>query len=466
MTKKVQLIDVAITSLSKEGNGLGIYGEHKKKIEIPFTYPGDIVTAQVTKKRRQKNEGRLVEILQAAPDRIEPRCPHFGSCGGCRLQHFSYEEQLNQKALKIENLFAPFMQEETQVSPIIACDQPWEYRNKMEFSFSSDKHGTKYLGLILANTRGHVFNLKECYLTHPWFVRTLKATRDWWQESSLQAYHPPSDQGSLRTLTLREGMTSQDRMVMLTVSGNPDFAIHKNQLTHFVEMIKTANTENLPLSIFLRIQQAIKGEPTQFYEMHLSGPESIREELEVGGVALKFNISPSSFFQPNTMQAKKIYQQAIEMSEVSKDSVVYDLYCGTGTLGLAFAKHCKQVVGVEISPESSLDARTNAKDNQADNVTIFTGSCGDILYKIREERSFPPPDILLLDPPRVGLDPKALEEVSALNCSSIIYISCNPDSQARDTAYFLDKGYRLLKIQPVDQFPQTMHIENIILLKK
>ncbi|MGK5593888.1 MAG: 23S rRNA (uracil(1939)-C(5))-methyltransferase RlmD [Parachlamydiaceae bacterium] len=466
MAKKLQFVDVCITSFSKEGNGLGVYGEHKKTIEIPFTYPGDTVHAQVTKKRRQKTEGRLLTIHQAAPERIKPCCPHFGSCGGCRLQHISYEEQLRQKQLKIEKIFAPFLKEEAKILPIIACDKPWEYRNKMEFSFSSDKHGQQYLGLILANTRGHVFNLEECYLTRPWFPKTLKAVRGWWEESSLQAYHPPSNQGSLRTLTLREGMTSNDRMVMLTVSGNPEFAVHKNQLLSFIQAIKSANEEHVRLSIFLRIQQAIRGEPTQFYEMHLSGPECIREELEVGGITLKFNISPSSFFQPNTMQAKSIYQQAIEMSEVTKGSVVYDLYCGTGTLGLAFAKHCKQVVGVEISPESSLDARTNAKDNQADNVTIFTGSCGEILYKIREEQSYPPPDILLLDPPRAGLDNKALDEVIALNCPSIIYISCNPESQARDAAYFLEKGYRLLKIQPVDQFPQTMHIENIILLKK
>ncbi|KAF3362873.1 putative RNA methyltransferase pc1544 [Chlamydiales bacterium STE3] len=463
--KKAQIVDVTITALSKEGNGTGFYGDLQQKIEIPFTYPEDQVTAQITKKKRQRREGRLLEIHHPSSKRIAPRCIHFGQCGGCRFQHISYEEQLLQKNKRIGDLFRPLLQDNTLLLPIVPCDSPWEYRNKMEFTFSSDKHGEQFLGLILAGTRGHVFNLTECHLTHPWFADTLKAVRSWWVESSLKAYHAPKNEGSLRTLTIREGMTSGDRMVMLTVSGNPDFALHKNQLQSFVAAINNSSTE-IPISIFLRIQQAIKGEPTQFYEMHLGGPETIREELQIADKNLHFNVSPSSFFQPNTYQAQKIYQLAVEMSEVTKESIVYDLYCGTGTLGISFAPHCQKVIGVEISPESSLDARTNAKGNFLENIEIFTGSCAEVLHKMREEKALPAPNILLLDPPRAGLEQKALNEICALNSPAIIYISCNPESQARDVAFFLEQGYHLRKIQPVDQFPQTMHIENIILLKK
>lgn len=463
MRKKEQIIEAAITELSKEGNGVGFYGDLQHKIEIPFTFIGDKVKALVTRKNRKKREGKLLEVLQPSSLRIEPRCRHFGSCGGCRLQHISYKEQLVQKNKRIEDLFKPIVTAETTLLPILECARPWRYRNKMEFSFSSNKAGEKFLGLILANTRGHVFDVLECHLTNDWFVNMLASVRKWWSQSSLKAYHAPSNQGSLRTLTLREGMTSGERLVMLTVSGNPDFAIHKTDLQSFIQAVKEIDPS---ISLFLRIQQVLKGQPTQFYEMHLSGADSIREKLNVGSEQLQFAISPSSFFQPNTKQAENIYRTAIELSEVQRSHVVYDLYCGTGTLGIAFAKHCKQVIGVEISEESSLDARTNAKNNGLENIAIFTGSCCDILKKIREEKTFPAPDILLIDPPRAGLETKAFDEVCALESPSIIYISCNPESQKRDAELFIERGYRLLKIQPVDQFPHTMHIENIILLKK
>lgn len=461
--KKEQIVEVSIQSLSKEGDGVGYYGELQHPIEIPFTFVGDTVAALVTKKNRKKRTGKLLEIIQPSSQRIIPLCKHFGSCGGCRLQHISYEEQLKQKTLRIEKLFTPFLSNETELLPIIPCSSPWKYRNKMEYSFSQNKAGEKFLGLILANTRGHVFNLTDCHLTNSWFVEILDRVRTWWQTSSLKAYHPSSNQGSLRTLIVREGMTSGNRMVMLTVSGNPEFALHKNDLQSFTAAIKELDPG---ISLFLRIQQVLKGEQTQFYEMHLGGPEAIRESLSIEDINLKFDISPSSFFQPNTFQAEKIYRLAVQLSNVTQESVVYDLYCGTGTLGIAFAKFCKKVIGVEISAESSLDARTNAKNNGLENVEIFTGPCADVLHKIREEKSMPPPDLILLDPPRAGLETRALNEVCALNCRSIIYISCNPETQAKDTAFFIENGYQLLKIQPVDQFPQTMHIENILYLSK
>jgi len=463
--KSEKTVQVSIKELSKDGNGVGVWEESPTPVEVPFTCPGDVVLAKIRNKRSGKYHGQLLEVLQPSKERIQPRCIHFGYCGGCRWQHFSYERQLQLKQLFLQNILAPLLTAGVTLLPIMPCESPWAYRNKMEFSFSSDKKGNRFLGLMLEGSRGKVFNLTECHLVNPWMAEALKAVREWWADNGLTAYHPPTNQGSLRTLTLREGLSSGDRLAMLTVSGNPDFALSKPQLEAFTAYLR-ASVEpidpQLNFSVFLRIQQILKGKPTEFYEMKLYGAEGLRETLN----GLYFMVSPSSFFQPNSKQAEKIYQAALEMANVRGEEVVYDLYCGTGTLGISFAKHVKQVIGVEISEESALDARTNASINGLKNVTIFGGSCAAVLHKIREEKNLPKPDIVLLDPPRAGLDEKALEELLMLDGHTLIYISCNPISQARDLKALLEKGYRLIKIQPVDQFPQTIHLETVALLKK
>lgn len=470
--RKERLVQATISGLSKRGNGLGQTDESALDIEVPFTFPGDVITASIKGKKKGVYPGRLTEILQPSPLRIAPKCIHFGSCGGCRLQHIPYEEQLIIKQRQVRSYLASVITAQTEVGSILPCDPPWNYRNKMEFTFSSDKKGQKYLGLILCDSGGKVLNLTECHLVNPWMVDALKAVREWWEDTNLQAYHPYSDRGSLRTLIVREGMTSQDRLIMLTVSGNPEYPMHKTQLESFSAYLRAAIEPidpNVRLCIFLRIQQAIRGQPTQFYEMLLYGPDTIRETLDIASSPqkkLNFQISPTSFFQPNTRQAEKLYSQALQMAALDGTEVVYDLYCGTGTLGLVFADFAKEVIGVELSEEASLDACENAKRNEVNNIRIFTGSCDVVLHKIREEKSLPKPNLILLDPPRSGLELKAIEEILLLDSAKILYISCNPETQARDIHYFVEAGYALVKIQPVDQFPQTMHIENIALLKK
>jgi 23S rRNA (uracil1939-C5)-methyltransferase len=307
----------------------------------------------------------------------------------------------------------------------------------MEFSFSSDSAKRNYLGLILDSSRGKVFNLQECHLVNSWFVEALNAARRWWNESELAAYHPSTDRGSLRTLTLREGKRTGERMAMLTVSGNPDYALRQKDLDGFVRALRQA-VEQPPcvLSLFLRIHQARKGMETQFYEILLYGPDQIQEILYVQAdqkkppQSLHFSISPSAFFQPNTEQAEKLYSIALQMLEVSEDSVVYDLYCGAGALGVCLAKQVKQVIGIEISPESSLDAKTNIARNGIDNMTVLTGSVPDVLKKIRRENTFPLPDIVIVDPPRAGLTPDAIRHLIFLNPVKILFVSCHPTTNA------------------------------------
>jgi 23S rRNA (uracil1939-C5)-methyltransferase len=372
-----------------------------------------------------------------------PRCFHASECGGCTLQHIPYADQLQQKQQEIESIFAP-----SPVLPIIPCDDPWRYRNKMEFSFSQNKAGDKFFGLILKNGRGKVFNLYECYLASTWFAETVKAVRSWWEASDLQAFHFHKATGHLRNLTLREGKRTGDRMVILTVSGNPVFSLRREHLTSLIAAIGDPK-----ISIFLRIQQAIKGSPTQFFEMHLSGPDHITEQL----LGLTFKISPTSFFQPNTLQAEKLYTAALNMAPPS-DHVI-DLYCGTATLGMIFARAAKTVTAIELNPYAVFDAKANAEFNGITNIEIVRADVGKFLttYSLT-------PDLVILDPPRVGLDPLAIAQVLRLQPKNILYIACNPKTQAHNIQEL--SGYKIVQIQPVDQFPHTAHIENIVLLDR
>ncbi len=454
---KNKVVETVITRFSNKGNGLSDDG-YETVVEVPFTMPGDKVLAKIIQKRSGRLKGILSEIIQPSFDRIPPKCVHFGLCGGCRWQHVPYSMQLCKKQAIIEKLFGPWLSESV-LHPIVPCDPPWNYRNKMEFSFSSDSMGNHYLGLMMDSGRGKVFNLTECHLPSPWFARVLTFVRTWWKKSGLNAYHAHKNEGSLRTLTLREGLRSGQKMAILTVSGNPEYALENTHLNGFVKAVQEALPNEDP-SIFLVIHQINKGKPTQFYEVHLSGEEFIQERLETKDRQWIFQISPRAFFQPNTCQAEKIYQQVIDMASVSLNDIVYDLYCGTGTLGIIVSKMAKQVVGIELSPEALLDARENAKNNLCSNIEFIQGDVGKVLAG----RTLPSPDIVMVDPPRAGLDKKALEAIGALKAQKIVYVSCNPATQAAGVDELIKMGYHLKAIQPVDQFPQTLHMENIVLL--
>lgn len=476
---KARSIEIDICDYSKKGNGIGYFTLPEAKInwtvEVPFTMPGDRVRAKVLRKRGGLHAALLEEILSPSLQRTIPRCVHFGTCGGCRWQHLPYSLQLERKEAMVRHYFAPFLTEKVAFHPILPCAEPWGYRNKMEFSFNSNAAKEPFLGLMLEGGKGKVLNLTECHLVAPWFMEALKAVRHWWAKSSLDSYHCHRNSGSLRTLIVREGKRSGDRLVMLTVSGHPDYALNKQQIDHFVSTIRAAAEPSDPqseLSIFLRIQQIAKGRATEFFEMHLYGPDTIRETLYITSKSvekphqLTFKISPSAFFQPNTVQAEQLYSRVLQLAEIPPHGVIYDLYCGTGTLGLCLAHHAKEVIGIELSRESALDARTNAKLNGANNVRILEGSVGDILQQMEKAGQLPQPDLILVDPPRPGLEPLAIRQLLALKAPKIAYISCNPATQSDNIALLLQGGYQLQAVQPVDQFPQTVHIENIAILTR
>lgn len=475
--KKKRVVDLEIVSFSKKGNGIGTFVQQNgasAQVEVPFMLPGDKVRANLFRKRGGTFTGKLEELLTPSPQRIAPRCVHFGVCGGCRLQHISYENQLQYKENFVRQCFASILTEQMDFRPIVPCAESWHYRNKMEYSFSCDAAGKKYLGLVVDSSKGKVFNMSECHLTNTWFVDALKSVKHWWNESGLDAYYPYHDRGSLRTLMLREGQRTGDRMAVLTVSGNPEYALSKKHLESFVAFLRDAVEPVNPkhhFSIFLRIQQVGKGMTTNLYEMLLYGPDHIRETLQIkvnpdeAPVPLTFHISPSAFFQTNTKQAEQLYSLALGMAKIPRDAVVYDLYCGTGVIGICVSKHVKEVIGIELSPESALDARTNASRNKCTNVKIISGAIRHVLTQIPEQ-NIPRPDVVIVDPPRPGLDPDSIKHILEINPPKILYISCNPVTQATNVAEFLKHGYRISAIQPIDQFPQTYHVENIVVLER
>lgn len=440
----------SVQSFSKKGFGLA------DDVEIAHTVPGDKILFELTRKKRLPRKGRLLEILQPSKDRVEPRCAHANTCGGCCWQQMDYQAQLKEKQSRVERTF------NKRPEPILHSQDPWGYRNKMEFTFSENRAGQQFLGLMIAQAGPYVFNLTECHLTNSWFANAVNSVRQWWEGSSVQAYNPPKDAGSLRYLTLREGMRTGEKMAILNVSGNAEYALNREALNGFTSAVQRAVEGDI--SVFLRIHQTKKGKPTQFYEMLLAGPDHITEKLLLDAGTFTFKISPISFFQPNTLGAEMLYNAALSL--LGDAEVVYDLYCGTGTLGMAASRRAKQVVGIELSKESVIDAEENLKRNQIDNMKIYEGDVGKVLTRLMSDPNFVRPDTVIVDPPRAGLDPLALHHLKTLLPKEILYISCNPLTQKENIDELFSIGYELVTLQPVDQFPHTYHIENIALLRR
>ena len=472
-----------------------------RKVVVPCTMLGDVVEVTARTCKRSACRGILKKIIKPSPQRVQARCPHFGVCGGCRTQHVSLAQQLKYKQDFVHQLFSssgpfgshspdphsplsPLGNASTTYAPIEPSVCSWEYRNKMEFSFSSDAKGEHYLGLFDLQGRGRVMNVEVCYLVEPWMAQLLKVVRSWWKDHALTAYHPHHNRGCLRTLTLRQGFASGDRLAMLTVSGNPEDALPQTAMQDFAERMQAFRCQEKPeatFSSFVRIQQICKGAPTQFFEILLQGPGVIRETLNVQAQqtqtpqALYFHIGPTSFFQPNPKQAERLYSLALQMANLTDRTTLYDLCCGTATLGIAAAPFVQRVIGVELSPEALLDAKTNRTLNGCQNVTFHQGDVGAVVARLASEEISQEESVqstqgahrvVVVDPPRAGLVKAAHQAILALKPQQILSISCSPVSQASDVHAWVSAGYRLVRVQPVDCFPHTPHIENICLLER
>lgn len=395
--------------------------------------------------------------------RIAPRCRHFDECGGCTWQNLSYENQLKFKEQQVRETlehvgnFSPEVCAHV-MKPILGCEEPWEYRNKMEFSFGtvSRDDQTPQLGLHVPGRRYDIFDLKECFLTSPLVAELVIRVRAFVLQEKCSIYHEGRGKGLLRNLLIREGKHTGELMVALVTSGEPFEAVDR-----FRELFKN---EPRVTSLIHTIKIQKRGVRTSFHSTTLAGAPVIHEELHLeNGHVLRFQIGPEAFFQPNTLQAEKLYGKAIELAELTGQEVVYDLYCGTGTIGMFCAHAARDVYGIELNEEAIGNARQNAMQNDIQNIHFLNGDVGKVLGHSFESIGGPPPppDVVIVDPPRAGLVGDAPFKVAALKAPKIVYVSCNPATLARDLKTLTREGYRLETIQPVDMFPHTTHIENV-----
>lgn len=463
--KNLILENIKLLSAGAKGVSIG-KTEDGKTIIVSGAIPGDIVNARVKKAKNKYYEADAVEILTPSPFRIEPECEHFGVCGGCKWQNMSYEKQLEFKQDEVVNNIKRIGGiEDFESIPILGGDEPYYYRNKMEFSFSNArwltseeiKSGTDInqknaLGFHIPGQWSKILDLKNCYLQEYPSNEIRLAIRNYAIENELDFFDLKSQDGFLRTLMLRQNSKGEWMILIQFFKENEEQRI---KLLNFI-------LEQFPQITTLLYAINPKGNDS-VYDLDIKtyfGEGFIFEEMD----GLKFKIGPKSFFQTNYKQALNLYRKTLEFADINENQVVYDLYTGTGTIAQYIARHAKQVIGIEAVPEAIDAAKENAKLNGLANCIFY---CGDMKEVFTEEflAQHPKADVLITDPPRDGMHPKVVEQILKLSPNRIVYVSCNSATQARDLALMKD-FYRVEKILSVDMFPQTHHVENIALLTK
>lgn len=419
---------------------------------------GQKVKVRIKRARADRCQAMLLEVLEpSALEDAVPKCPHFGACGGCTYQTMSYTNQLRVKNEMVMQLMQPFIRENTIVEDPLPSPSQWEYRNKMEFSFGDEvKDGDMVLGMHKKNSTYDVVYTKDCQIVHPDIRKLLVATVSYFREKGNHFYKKMQHTGCLRHLVVRRSFADGSLLVNLvtTTQEAVDTDGFVNCLCRLEQEGQLAgsiagilHTKNDSFS------DTVKSDET----VPLYGQNYITEQL----LGLTFKISPFSFFQTNSKGAEVLYQKVRDYVGETKDKIIFDLYSGTGTIAQMLAPVAKKVIGIEIVEEAVVAARENARLNGLNQCEFIAGDVFEVLKEVEEK-----PDIIVLDPPRDGLQPKALEKIMAYGVEQLVYISCKPTSLARDLELFEAGGYQLKKIGCVDMFAGSYHVESVCLLSK
>jgi 23S rRNA (uracil1939-C5)-methyltransferase len=464
MKNKV-ITNLLIERIASEGKCLGHHEE--KVVFVTGVAPGDIVDVRITKGKSSFMEGEPVKFHEYSKERIEPFCSHFGTCGGCKWQHINYELQKTYKRQQVLDQFQRIAKVSIpEVMPTLGSEKTRYYRNKLDFTFSNKKWLTldqirsdeefdrNALGFHIPKMFDKIVDVDHCYLQGNISNDVRNELRAFALENKITFYDIRGQVGLLRNLIIRTTSTGESMVIVQFGENDPEST----------KVVMEFLNQKFPEITSLIYVINLKGNET-FHDLELvtfAGKDYIEEQME----GLKFRISPKSFYQTNSEQAYNLYKVAGDFAQLKGDEVVYDLYTGTGTIANFVAKQAKQVIGIEYVASAIEDAKLNSKLNGIENTLFYSGDMKDIL---NEEfiANHAKPDLIITDPPRAGMDEKVVEMLLRLEAPKIVYVSCNPATQARDVALLAEK-YDVEKIQPVDMFPQTYHVENVIslILKK
>ncbi|MCG2793331.1 MAG: 23S rRNA (uracil(1939)-C(5))-methyltransferase RlmD [Weeksellaceae bacterium] len=457
------LENIKLLSAGAKGVSVG-KTEDGKTVLVTGAVPGDLVNVRVKKSKSNYFEGEAVKILEYSEYRVEPRCIHFGTCGGCKWQNIAYQNQLDFKHNEVVNNIKRIGgYQDFEAIPILGAPDSYFYRNKMEFSFSNARWLTPYeisseenfgnrdaLGFHIPGMWSKILDLKECWLQEEPSNQIRLAVKKFAVENGLEFYDVKEQTGFLRTLMLRQNSKSEWMIL---------FQLFRENIADRIKLFDFLLSE-FPQITTLVFAINPKGNDS-IYDLDIQtyfGEGFIYEEMD----GLKFKIGPKSFFQTNYKQALELYRKTLEFADLKGHEIVYDLYTGTGTIAQYVARNAQQVIGIESVQEAINAAIEHAAINGLTNTTFY---CGDMKNVFNDEflAHHPKADVLITDPPRDGMHPKVVEQILKLAPKRIVYLSCNSATQARDIA-LMKADYHLVKILPVDMFPQTHHVENIALL--
>lgn len=454
---------VEISGIAAEGNAIARVDD--VVVFVPYGAPGDVVDIQVTKKRKSYAEGRIERLVKPAECRVEPKCSHFGVCGGCRWQHIPYSVQLESKQRVVYDALTRIAKVDLPAfSPILGSQNIWEYRNKMEYTFSNKRWLTKEqmesaevfdsrdgAGFHIPGAFDKVLDIDKCYLQDDLGNRIRKFIKEFAIEKGYSFFDLREQHGLMRTIMVRIASTGEVMLVVCFGENDP------KAIKTVMQAIKDEFTEitSLQYVVNLKANDTIADQDVILF----NGRPYIEEEME----GLRFRIGPKSFYQTNSLQAYELYKVTRNFADLHGDELVYDLYTGTGTIANFVSRQAKHVIGIEYVEDAIKDARINSEANDIANTEFYAGDMKDVLTDdfIAEHGR---PDVMIVDPPRAGMHTDVVNVILNAEPGRIVYVSCNPATQARDLA-LLDEKYRVVAIQPVDMFPHTHHVENVVKLE-
>lgn len=449
MLKKNDDIEITIDGMSAEGSGVGHFDG--QAFFVNGTAIGDCVSAHIIKAKKNYAVGKIIKLITPSNDRVDSSCCVSDKCGGCCFRHISYDAELKIKEQRVRDAFSRIGHIDADISPIIGSPETDRYRNKAQYPVGTDtRDGHPVIGFYAFNSH-RIVPCTDCLLQPEIFKDILEIIANWITEFGITSYDETKRRGLIRHIYIRRAHFTGEIMVCLVING--DGIPHSKEL---IDELKAAipGFKTFVVNVNKSSTNVIMGSECKI----LYGDGFITDTL----LGCKFKISPLSFYQVNSEQCETLYKKAAEFAELTGKETLLDLYCGTGTIGLTMAKKVSRLIGVEIIPDAVKNAQDNAKENGFSNAEFFCGDAPLIANKLKQEKISP--DVILIDPPRKGMGDGLVETVSEMSPSRIVYISCDPATLARDCARFVQLGWEVKKIQPVDMFPHTAHVETVCLL--